>query len=613
MRHAKSLPVVVIACLLSLLALLVSGTPALAAPMITVTPESGAIGTMVTVIGTNFESYRGDDIFIFFDSEEITTSPLVVPQAGSFTFNFNIPGDTEPGEHQIRAKNELTTLALVSFIVTSASITLDYKSGFVGSTVIVEGRGFYADRVVTLYFYNPAKEMLDTRPAGSTGEFSYSFIVPESSAGKHRVVVVNAEGNSAEFEFRVLPLIGLNPASGAIGEILTVNGKGFGQRSDVAIYFEYAEVAYAKTDELGKFEAAFFNVPKSPPGTYEVRVQDGDGNTVKAKFTVITGASLDRTAGSVGMDLTVSGTGFIVGGEVAITYDGVTITTATADSFGAFEIAFDVPVGRYGDHTVTVTDGENSKEFTFVMESDAPLAPGLLVPVANSDVKARAGVDWGDVVDPSPPVSYHLQVASDADFVNLVLEKMDLVASQYEMIEAEKLSAVEEDAPYFWRVKAIDGAANEGEWSAPGSFLVAAPPAPALLLPQEGLKADAPVYLDWKDVTNLDPPVTYHLQVASDADFANLVLEKMNLSDSEYTVTEEEKLDAVREDVPYYWRVKAIDSAANEGEWSAPGTFHVGFAFALPGWAIYLLIAIAALLIGFITFLWGRRTAYQQE
>jgi len=233
--------------------------------------------------------------------------------------------------------------------------------------------------------------------------------------------------------------------------------------------------------------------------------------------------------------------------------------------------------------------------------------------VVYSEVKARAGFDWGDVVDPSPPVSYHLQVASDADFANLVLEKMDLVASQYELIEAEKLPAVAKGAPYFWRVKAIDGAANEGEWSAPGSFLVAPPPAPALLLPEEGIKADAQVYLDWKDVTNLDPPITYHLQVASDADFANLVLEKMNLSESEYTVAEQEKLDAVRKDVPYHWRVKAVDSAANEGEWSVPGTFYVGFALALPGWAIYLLIAIAGLLVGFITFLWGRRTAYQQE
>ena len=55
----------------------------------------------------------------------------------------------------------------------------------------------------------------------------------------------------------------------------------------------------------------------------------------------------------------------------------------------------------------------------------------------------------------------------------------------------------------------------------------------------------------------------------------------------------------------------AIDDAANESEWLAPGSFYVGFTF--PGWAIYTLIGIVALLVGFLAFWFGRRTAYSES
>jgi hypothetical protein len=107
--------------------------------------------------------------------------------------------------------------------------------------------------------------------------------------------------------------------------------------------------------------------------------------------------------------------------------------------------------------------------------------------------------------------------------------------------------------------------------------------------------------------------MTYHLQVASDRNFASMVLEKKGLTESEYTLTGEEKLAAVKKEVPYYWRVKAIDDAANESEWSAPWSFYVGFAFAMPGWAIYILVGLSIVVIGFIAFLVGRRTAYYKQ
>ena len=87
-------------------------------------------------------------------------------------------------------------------------------------------------------------------------------------------------------------------------------------------------------------------------------------------------------------------------------------------------------------------------------------------------------------------------------------------------------------------------------------------------------------------------------------------MEKAGLTDSEYTVTEEDKLASVGKEEPYHWRIGAIDGASNESEWADVRSFRVGFVFAMPGWAIYLLFGLGALLCGVFGFWLGRRTAY---
>ena len=123
------------------------------------------------------------------------------------------------------------------------------------------------------------------------------------------------------------------------------------------------------------------------------------------------------------------------------------------------------------------------------------------------------------------------------------------------------------------------------------------------------IQAEQPVHFDWEDVT--DPSgVTYTLQIASDKGFASIVLEKKDLTDSEYTITEAEKLEPVSKEAAYYWRVKAIDGAFNESEWTGAGSFYISVSLAMPDWVKYALFGIGALLFGLLGFWIGRRTAY---
>lgn len=610
MKYRKTFRLLILALLIPLLLVVMPGTPVMAAPLVTVSPDSGAAGTRVTVNCVNFESYRGDNIYIYFDSTRISTTPIVVPETGSFSYSFNIPINAEPGNHSIRAKSTLTTLALSSFTVIENEIELNKGAGPVGTEVTINGKGFYANSMVTLLYENRTTDVLGTVGVNATGEFSFSFKVPSNTAGEHKIIAENAEGDSVEAVFEVMPGVTLYPTSGAISEMLNIRGTGFGFKSDVAVYFKYDEVAYAKTDEYGNFEVSF-NVPGLTLGTYDVQAEDGNGNKDKADFTIVTGASLDKSAGHVGIGLTVSGTGFIAGGAVAIKYDNISVATVAANGNGAFEAIFQVPVSKYGDHTITASDGINTKALIFTMESQAPPISALSVPAIAVETKPRVRFDWRSVSDFSPPITYKLQVAADRNFTAIVLEKSGLTKSEYTLTEEEKLAAVKKESPYYWRVSATDGANNESGWSAPWSFSVPEPPVPVLLLPEAGVKADAEVYFDWEDVAHLTPPIMYSLQVASDKDFTSIVLEKSGLAESEYTLTAEEKLSAVQKEAPYYWRVKAIDSDDNESEWPAAGSFYVGFT--MPGWITYLLIGFGVIFIGLLAFWLGRRTAYYQS
>ncbi len=609
-KNGKILRLLSVMLLLPLLSAIVIGAPVLAAPLVSLSPDSGAAGTLVRVIGENFDSYIGDNIFIFFDSTEMIGSPLTVPETGVFSFSFNIPEEAEPGEHAVRVKNELTTLALATFILYETEISLDKGSGNTGTRVTIDGRGFSADKVVTFLYDNGVQEILGTRPASSSGDFSFSFTVPESVGGRHRVSARNTAGDAAAAFFEVVPLFSLGAPSGAAGEILTVSGTGFGRRSDVFVFFESKEVAFARTDDNGSFAGASFNIPALPPGRYDIRGKDGEQNTARTSFDIVAGISLDSPGGSVGAGVLVAGTGFAPGGRITVSYDDTPVATATAAADGSFEVAFEVPVSRHGEHAITVTDGVITRQASFLVEEEPPPAPEPRLPADAEQVKAEAYFDWSQVTDASLPLSYHFQVGIDSGFGTLVLDKPGLRQSEYSLSGEEKLAAVSADSPYYWRVRAVDAAANESAWSPPRSFLVLAPPAPELVSPKTGIKAENEVSFSWEAVGSLNPPVTYQLQVATEESFTSLALEKKEISAAEYTLTEKESLPAVKQEFPYYWRVRAVDGAGNAGSWSEPGSFYVGFSF--PVWLILVLGGVALAVIGFIAFLLGRRTAYYE-
>jgi hypothetical protein len=103
-----------IALLLSLTGLFMCASPVLAAPSITLSPSSGGPGTVVTISGALFDSYKGDNMYVLFDSTQIQGSPIEVPDSGSFSIDFTVPVNATAGTHEISVRQAPDSIYLIA-------------------------------------------------------------------------------------------------------------------------------------------------------------------------------------------------------------------------------------------------------------------------------------------------------------------------------------------------------------------------------------------------------------------------------------------------------------------------------------------------------------------
>jgi hypothetical protein len=448
-------------------------------PKVMVDDDEGYVGDAVIVDGAGFLATA--TVTIYFDGDNVGTK--TTNSYGSFVdFTFTVPACTE-GLHDIKARDTTGYTPEVSYDV-SPKITINPISGAVDDTVTVSGTGFDGSSDIDLYF--------DSTVVGSTTTNSYgtfsatTFTVPETSRGSHTVKARDEGANYATTTFSVAQNITLNPTTGPSGTTVTVTGNGFGASKAITITYNAISVttspASVTTNSTGYFTATF-SVPVGVAGTYEVVASDGT-NTAVANFVSTTDATISQTTsatapGNVGMELTITGVGFMPSHEVTVTYsltstESDTLATGTTNSSGNFDITFTIPPSLGGAHNITVSDGTITKTFAFVMESNPPPTPELTLPLADTKLEDRL-FEWGAVTDPSPasnPVTYDLQVATDANFTteSTLIAVTGLTTASYTLPEEEELESTNEDAPYYWRVRAVDAASNASLWSAASAF-----------------------------------------------------------------------------------------------------------------------------------------------
>jgi len=509
MKRIKIFRILALAAILSLLVIAIPASPALAAESIDLSPTTGAVGDKIDIGGSGFKT-DGTRVYIYFSSQEwdvgdeidndVTVYKLVKKRTpdvtGELDTYFYVPeildegddGEDDPEDvvggyyyvyvtygdnDDIEAVEELTVRGM----------ELSPDEGTVDTEVEITGIGFTNSKDIKYIEFDDEEVDIESgdEETDRYGEFISSILIPESIAGEHTITVRDNSNKEASATFTVDSEITITPISGTKGNTVAVTGTGFGDETDVAITFNGATVATRTTDQNGSFTASF-SVPDVAAAIYDVDAEDDDNNDAEAQFTVgiatvltISPVTTQASPANAGMNIAVSGLGFRASSAITVTdlTSGLLIATTTSNADGIFQTTFEA-AGAAGEHVITASDGTSTLQVSFIMESQPPSAPALLLPEAATKVEAQVSLDWETVTDDSPPVTYTLQVATDDSFTlaSILLEKKGLTKSEYTTTEAEKLSSTKEEAPYYWRVKAIDAISNESEWSTPGSFYV---------------------------------------------------------------------------------------------------------------------------------------------
>ena len=447
-----------------------------------VTPSTGTVGTQIAIAGSGFTPNA--PVSIFWDNAALTPAVNIIASAtGTLSTTITAPSSAK-GNHTVRASDTGGSTASATFII-SPKITLNPASGVYGDTITITFTGFSATSSVTeVKIYSGSTfSILTTVPAApqtdATGSASVKFTVPSLPNGAWTVQATDALGASFFTNLAVTQKITITPATGSAGDTVAVIGTGFKASTGIDLKYGGATITVAagvNTEANGSFQTQFV-IPKTVAGVLPVIVSDGS-NSATASFTATAKASISTvtnqtTPGFVGQDMIVSGTGFSANGVITVTFESAPVTVAivSADATGYFTASFKVPAAPSGPHTIHVSDGTMTKDFSFFMDSTPPSAPKLVLPADKLKPKQPVSFTWGVVTDPSG-VTYSLQISQDPSFATIILEKTGLTAGQYLMTTAEKLKSAGSKTPYYWRVKATDFAGNVSPWSTANTFTI---------------------------------------------------------------------------------------------------------------------------------------------
>ena len=156
----------------------------------------------------------------------------------------------------------------------------------------------------------------------------------------------------------------------------------------------------------------------------------------------------------------------------------------------------------------------------------------------DNNVSSTVTFSWNSVSD---AISYMLQISADQLFSTIDFSFDPINETSY------TVNKLNHSQKYYWRVIAhFDGSSSD--WSSTYEFTTMRP-GPTLLSPannQTGVVPD--LTLNW---TNLDNALTYHVQLAANADFSSVIYDYDQINTASYYIGD------VGYSNSYFWRVRA--------------------------------------------------------
>ena len=238
---------------------------------------------------------------------------------------------------------------------------------------------------------------------------------------------------------------------------------------------------------------------------------------------------------------------------------------------------------------------QDASDADFTIDSELPSVPVLILPSNGSYTRdSLPRFWWRRSTDSISGINnYQLQYASNSGFAGGVT--VNVSDTTYQV--PTRLP----DSTYYWHVRAIDRAGNQGNWSSTWSFEIdtRVPIIPNLVSPISGTwLTNTSVIFNWSQVTfDAKSPVRYILQVSTDTSFSNPIIDTTGFSFDTLSLNQ----------ARYYWRVRAYDLAGNQGSFSVRDSF--GIDNTAPSVPMLVNPANVAMINNpNITFIWRRST-----
>ncbi|GAG06374.1 unnamed protein product, partial [marine sediment metagenome] len=195
---------------------------------ITVTPEYGTPGTVLTVKGYNFTQVSGTDVELALMGQETETS---CDANGEFTTTITVPPLDFGTEYNVTAEDEKNCWANQTVLVALIVLQLSDYSAPVGSEVMLMGSGFHVSGDWNATFGD--MDLITTQNIiGSSTFFSHKFYVPSVASGTYTINVYDVnEDITVGIDFTVTDQAELDVSRVDIpnGYNLTIEGTHFAE------------------------------------------------------------------------------------------------------------------------------------------------------------------------------------------------------------------------------------------------------------------------------------------------------------------------------------------------------------------------------------------------
>jgi len=359
-------------------------------PSLAVTPASGLAGSKVTISGSGWAAGNVALTFAGVAWQNATASASgIISLAGVST-----PATAAPGVTEVKGTDGDLNVAVASFTVDPRPLTVTPSSGPMGTTVLLQASSMtpgpggnvplnnltidgtqWNTGVASPNYAVPQPGLINIGTAGQLFPTT-AYIPPGLTVGANLVLAIDNGGLVAGGLFTItMPTLSVSPEVGAVGSTATIQGTGWVPNSQITLSFAGSQMTVV-ADANGNIAAAMSVPAGATAGPNKISAMDPvyTNFALPATFT-IPGAfiTLDKSEGSAGDPVTITGSGFTGYAPVTVTFGGYPIPAVVlASPLGDFSLATTVPGVAPGSAVVAAVVGGNPVATTYFVVKSAP-------------------------------------------------------------------------------------------------------------------------------------------------------------------------------------------------------------------------------------------------